>query len=124
MSFSIGEFRIFSSPAGIIERTYDKNYKNRANERFNKNMKHINNYTTIYTSEEIQLANEIAERLEDPASLTQFLRYTKQVSHAFLRQALNKACSKPDHLITSSRAAIFVSSVKNHMLYGNEYTRD
>ena len=58
-------------------------------------MKHINDYTSIYTPEEIQLATEMAERLHDPASLTQFLRYAKFVDHEFLRQALDRACSTP-----------------------------
>jgi hypothetical protein len=82
-------------------------------------MKHINNYTPTYTPEEIQLANEIAERLQDPAALTQFLRYTKEVDHDFLRQALNRACSTPDSQVLKSRAAIFVTTVNNHKRYNN-----
>jgi hypothetical protein len=86
-------------------------------------MKHINQYTNIYSPEEIQLANEIADRLHDPAALTQFLRYTKEVPHDFLRQALNRASSTPDSQVQKSRAAIFVSSVNNYLRYGNGRAR-
>ena len=82
-------------------------------------MKPIDSY--IYTPIEIQLANEIAERLNDPAYLTQFLRFTKEVPHELLRTFLNSACSFPAHKITSSRAAIFVSSVNRYKQYGHGY---
>lgn len=81
-------------------------------------MKSINTY--IYTPTEIQLAHEIAERLNDPAALSQFLRFTKDIPHEFLRKELNKACSVPDNEVRKSRAAIFVNSVNNYKL-GNDY---
>lgn len=84
-------------------------------------MNHINHYTQIHTPIEIQLAHEIAERLNDPASLTQFLRYTKEVPHEVLRDFLNNACSVPDNKISVSRAAIFVSRVKNYKQFNNGY---
>jgi hypothetical protein len=85
-------------------------------------MNPINNY--IYSPTEIQLANEIANRLKDPAHLTQFLRFTKEVPHELLRTFLNSACSIPDHQVTSSHAAIFVNSVNKYKLYGNAYPRN
>ena len=85
-------------------------------------MKSIQHY--MYTPTEIQLANEIADRLQDPAALTQFLRYTKQFPHEFLRECLNRACSTPDNEVRKSRAAIFVNSVKNYKQYGHGYSRD
>jgi hypothetical protein len=84
-------------------------------------MKHINPYSHIYTPIEIQLAHEIAERLNDPASLSQFLRYTKEVPHEVLRDFLNNASSVPDNKISVSRAAIFVSRVKNYKQFNNGY---
>jgi hypothetical protein len=84
-------------------------------------MNHIQ--TFMYTPTEIQLANEIADKLQDPASLSQFLRYTKQFPHEFLRECLNRACSTPDNEVRKSRAAIFVNSVKNYKLYSNGYPR-
>ncbi|MBS1521311.1 MAG: hypothetical protein JST50_09955 [Bacteroidetes bacterium] len=87
-------------------------------------MKHIKHYSEPYTPEEIQLANEIADRLQDPAALTQFLRYAKQFPHDFLRQALNKACSTPDSQVLKSRAAIFVNSVNQYKRFGYGYSRN
>jgi len=84
-------------------------------------MKHINNYSHIYTPVEIKLAHEIAERLNDPASLSQFLRYTQEVPHEVLREYLDNATSAPDNRITVSRAAIFVSKVKNYKQFNNGY---
>lgn len=87
-------------------------------------MKHFKQYSHIYTPEQIQLANEIAERLEDPAALTQFLRYAQEFPHDFLRQALNKACSTPDAQVLKSRAAIFVNSVNQYKRFGYGHSRN
>jgi len=76
-------------------------------------MKHIQNYGSVYSQEDMQLAHEIADRLEDPGALTQFLRFAKQYPHDFLRKSLEVACSIPAHQIISSRAAIFVNRVNN-----------
>lgn len=82
-------------------------------------MKCIDEY--MYTPTEIQLAHEIAERLNDTAALSQWLKYTQCVSHEFLREQLNKVCSMPDRKITSSRAGLFVHIIKNQLRYGNGY---
>ncbi|WP_214073584.1 hypothetical protein [Mucilaginibacter sp. dw_454] len=73
-------------------------------------------FNQFYTQEQISLANEIAYRLKDQTSLKQFLKYTKEVPHDYIRQSLQKACDAPDHLIAVSRAAIFVGKI-------NDYTR-
>jgi len=62
----------------------------------------------MYTPDEIRLAHEIAERLNDPGSLNQFMRYAKRYSHRILREKLQYVCSVPERKITSSRAAYFV----------------
>ncbi|WP_259068716.1 hypothetical protein HDF24_07375 [Mucilaginibacter sp. X4EP1] len=72
-----------------------------------------------YSHEEIQLANEIAERLNNPSSLAQFLRYTKEVPHYLLEEYLDAACVIPAHKVHKSRAAIFVNSVNNYKHYGH-----
>jgi hypothetical protein len=69
-------------------------------------MKPITDY--MYTPDEIRLAHEIAERLNDPGSLNQFMRYAKRYSHRILREKLQYVCSVPERKITSSRAAYFV----------------
>jgi hypothetical protein len=87
-------------------------------------MKHFKEYSNQYAPEQIQLANEIADRLNDPAALTQFLRFTTEVPHEFLRQALNKACSTPDSQVLKSRAAIFVNSVNQYKRFGYGHFRN
>ena len=82
-------------------------------------MDSFQHFNDIYTPLEIQLANEIADRLNDPAALSQFLKYTKEVPHDILRKFLNNACSVPDSYVAVSRAAIFVSRVKNYKQFGN-----
>jgi hypothetical protein len=86
-------------------------------------MKPIKNYTNIYTPIEIQLAHEIAERLNDPGALTQFLNFAKEYPHDILREALNIACSMPDNKIIVSRAAIFVNRIHNYRDSQNGYPR-
>jgi len=73
-------------------------------------MKSIQHY--MNTPTEIQLAHEISERLNDPNSLTQYLKYAQEVPHEFLRQKLNYVCSIPDRKITTSRAAYFTFLVE------------
>jgi hypothetical protein len=110
----------------IIERRTIENYK-KANERCGQLitivMQHIRNYSPQYTPQEIQLANEIAERLHDPGALSQWLSYAHAVSHEFLRKELNKVCSMPDNKVTTTRVRLFVHIVKNHIQYGNGYSR-
>jgi hypothetical protein len=86
-------------------------------------MKHIQNYTDVYSPDDIQLAHEIAERLDDPGSLTQFLRFAKQYPHDFLKKSLDVACAIPASQIITSRAAIFVNRV-NNFRDTNGYTRN
>jgi len=84
-------------------------------------MKPIKSY--MYTPTEIELAHEIAGRLNNPGSLSQFLGFTKTVPHELLRKYLNDACSVPDSKVRVTRAAIFVNSVNNYKLYGDGHSR-
>jgi len=79
---------------------------------------------SYYTESEIALANEIADRLNDPVYLGQFLGFAKTVPHELLRRFLESACAYPEHKITSSRAAIFVNSVNKYMRFGHGGARD
>lgn len=62
----------------------------------------------MHNPQELQLAQEIAERLNDPDSFNQFLRYTQKYSHKLLREKLNYVSSVPERKILTSRAAYFV----------------
>lgn len=65
-----------------------------------------------YTLEQLALGNEIANKLNDRKSLSQFLKYTEICNHDFLRQTLNDVLSIPDSKITTSRAALFNHIIK------------
>lgn len=69
----------------------------------------------MYNAIEIQLAREIAERLNDHKSLTQYLKYAKQYPHRVLREKLDYVCSLPERKITSSRAAYFTFLVETQL---------
>ncbi|GAB3910137.1 hypothetical protein [Mucilaginibacter boryungensis] len=69
----------------------------------------------MYNPIEIQLANEIAERLNDPNSVTQYLKYAKQYPHKVLREKLEYVCSLPDRKITNSRGAYFIFLVETQL---------
>lgn len=91
----------------------------RPNGQQKTNMKHIGEYSqNAYTQDEIQLAHEIADRLQDPGALTQFLNFTKEFPHDVLRHSLDVACSVPDSEVYRSRAAIFVNRMKNYRRSG------
>lgn len=79
---------------------------------------HLNNYNPI----EIQLAHEIAERLNDPEALSLYLSYATQFSHDKLRELLNRVCSIPDKDIRRSRGALFTHLVNQYKLYGHGHS--
>jgi hypothetical protein len=72
-------------------------------------MKALKSY--MYTSQEIQLAHEIANALNDKISLSFYLRCTKKYSHRLLRDNLNKVLSISKEKIRTSRGALF-----NHLV--------
>ena len=69
----------------------------------------------MYTNAEIQLAHEIAERLDDSHSVPYYLKCAHQCPHKMLRQKLDYVCSLPERKITTSRAAYFVFLVETEM---------
>lgn len=83
-------------------------------------MKGINHH--IYTPLEIQLANEIASKLNDPNALSLYLRYTRKYSHDLLREILNQVCSIPDNQIKRSRGALFTYLIGQHADFHYDYT--
>ena len=87
-------------------------------------MKSFKEYSHIYTPTEIQLAHEIAERLNDPEALSIYLSYAKQLPHEKLREILNKVCSLPDKQIRRTRGALFTYLVQQHQQYGYGYSRN
>jgi len=73
----------------------------------------------MYSPTEIQLAHEIAERLNDPDAMSLYLSYTQQVPHEKLRELLNKVCSMSEKEIKRTRGALFTFLVKQYRQYGD-----
>ena len=60
-----------------------------------------------YTNEQRRLANEMADALQDRKSISQYLHFAATEDETFLREMLAYVLSKPDAVITTSRAALF-----------------
>ena len=78
----------------------------------------------MYTPTEIQLANEIAERLNDPDALSLYLSYARIFPHEKLRELLNKVCSIPEKEIKRTRGALFTFLVGQYKKYNYGSTRN
>ena len=85
-------------------------------------MKHITSY--MYSPIEIQLAHEIADRLNDTDAMSLYLSYAQQFPHERLRELLNKVCSTPDKDILRTRWALFTFLVGQYKQYGNDRPRN
>ena len=60
-----------------------------------------------YEPDEIELAREIASKLQDPDALPLYLQYAKRFQEGFLRRILDRVLSVEEHKIKKSRAALF-----------------
>lgn len=69
-----------------------------------------------YTIEEQTNAKEIATTLKDYYSMPTHLQFVRQYKLSFLWEMVRRAMSIPEHKVTNSRGAIYVSNVKR---YGN-----
>jgi hypothetical protein len=67
-----------------------------------------------YTNEEIKLAREIAETLDDHESLQLHLMYAVKYQESFLRRILAKVMSLPDEKIKKTRGALYTYLVNQH----------
>jgi len=83
---------------------------------------HSNN--TNYNPLEIQLAHEIAAKLQDPDALSLYLSFAHALPHDKLRELLEKVEGLPDRLIKRSRDALFTHLVNQYKQYDHDYTRD
>jgi hypothetical protein len=67
--------------------------------------------STMYSPQEIQLAQDLAKGLNDEASISFYLACTKKYSHRSLRKTLDHVLSIPKANIRRSRGALF-----NHLV--------
>jgi len=93
---------------GIYERTHRTHINNNVRtfaHHYKNYMKPIK--STMYSPQEIQLANELAKGLNDQASLSFYLACTKRYSHRSLRKTLDHVLAIPKSNIRKSRGALF-----------------
>lgn len=67
-----------------------------------------------YEPHVIELANELAERLDDFESLNAYLQYADKYKEDFILRVLDKVMSIPDEKIKKTRGALFTYLISNH----------
>jgi hypothetical protein len=72
-----------------------------------------------YTQQEIKLAREIAEALQDVDSLPYHLKQVRKYKEEFLRRRLTHVLSVPEAQIKKSRAALYVYLINQSLRYGD-----
>lgn len=68
----------------------------------------------IYTPEVISLANEVAEKLNDVASINAYLRLCEKYKEEHIRRILDKVLSIPISQIRKTPGALFTFLVAQH----------
>lgn len=80
--------------------------------------KTITSFTTMnythYSPEELRLAHELAETLNDQESFTLFLSFTQKYHESFLRKTLARVMLVPDYKIRKTKGALFTDLVTRH----------
>ena len=74
-------------------------------------MKHI--LSGIYLPNEIQLAHDLADALEDRKSLAFYLHCAKKYPKDYLLSTLNHVSTIPAHSIRTTRARLFTNIITN-----------
>jgi hypothetical protein len=77
--------------------------------------------TNTFEPQEIRLANEIADQLNDRGSLQLFLNFSRKYREDHLRKILEKVMSIPERQIKKTRGALFTYLVHQH---DSDYSRD
>ncbi len=72
-----------------------------------------------YSSQEIRLANEIADVLKDWDSINLHLKYVRRYKEEFLRRVLAKVMSIDERNIRKNRAALYTFLINQSNDHGN-----
>jgi hypothetical protein len=67
-----------------------------------------------YTTDEMRLANDIAETLKDREAMALYLQFARKYQENFLRYVLAKVMSIDEAKIRKTRGALFTYLVKQH----------
>ncbi len=80
--------------------------------------------STMYTPNEIQLAHELADALDDKKSLAFYLTCAKKYPREFLVATLTHVCTLPAHSIRTTRARLFTNIVTKSVFNTHDHTWD
>lgn len=80
--------------------------------------------TFMYTANEIQLAHELADALDDRKSLAFYLTCAKKYPREFLASTLNHVLTLPSHSIRTTRARLFTNIVTKSVYNSHDVTWD
>jgi hypothetical protein len=80
--------------------------------------------STMYTPNEIQLAHELADALEDRKSLAFYLSCAKKYPKEYLLTTLAHVCTLPDHSVRTTRARLFTNIITNSIFNTHDHTWD
>lgn len=72
-----------------------------------------------YTSNDIKLAREITETLNDMDSMALHLMYVRKYKEEFLRRILAKVMAIPESQIRKTRAALYVFLINQSNRHGD-----
>jgi hypothetical protein len=78
----------------------------------------------MYTPNEIQLAHELAESLDDRKSLGFYLQCAQKYPKDYLLATLTHVLTLPDHSVRTTRARLFTTIITKSIFNTNDYTWD
>lgn len=83
-----------------------------------------NTKSNIYTPNEIALAQQLADTLEDQKSLAFYLTCAKKYPSEFLLKTLADVMTMPDHKVRTTRARVFTNLVINSVFNTRDISWD
>jgi hypothetical protein len=78
----------------------------------------------MYTSNEIQLAHELADALDDQKSLAFYLSCAKKYPKEYLLVTLAHVTTLPSHSVRTTRARLFTNIITNSVFNTHDHTWD
>jgi hypothetical protein len=80
--------------------------------------------SSVYTPNEVELAHELANALNDQRSLAFYLTCTKKYPKDYLLGTLMHVCGLPDHAVRTTRARLFTNIITNSVYNTDDHSWD
>ena len=78
----------------------------------------------MYTPNEIQLAHQLAETLDDRKSIAFYLQCAQKYPKDYLLTTLAHVVTLPDHSVRTTRARLFTNIITKSIFNTNDHTWD